>query len=819
MQGTEVRVGSDVLTVKDDLVLVTKTGSSLPENIVGAKGAKASVVADDASFVSDHNFDASDLGGLPNERPGGNQPSDGTPVTISNDGNRLFSGRLHYERSLIKTGGNPGRDGDEHTYTMIGSGSELWTDLEGVNLNELDLGTALWNVAAVETNWAETVDDGHAGSFAPAVYGLSDNMRAFNVEDLRYHVYYLPIVKAIIEGYAKYTLSSTFFDTDFFKRCAHTYGEGDALQITNNNVITPGNEVFGEIIQPQTVSDGEVITFDNSMDGGTFRFNNATGTFTPFFEGTYDIVIEMQYVSGIDFIEFMIGNVVAFSFSPTTPGNYSLFFTVDLASNAEVSVRFQTLNGQDVQVISYNISIGSQSATTPWDQTIEVASCLPAKGVKEFLRGISHQFNLEWGVDSVRRIVTVEPRFPYVIDGQQYPGFYDLTGLRPPPGETLEKAPVVTTVPGYRGQIEFGYNSTKSGLAKYFDENVIDREGVPFNAVRYQTVEERVGSKSTSYNPYFQALGSSGPEYVGSAFELPHLWTGGDRVVPAFNSPFPNFDYSDPTYSHPPSCGLVRAAGASIFWNGETVRRSVPLLSQGLAEESPNNTPAIVLSYSDQAKSFDSFPGLGTTFYRHLASTLLRGRQVTTQNAIPNANEVYTENFRTAVALRYTGGSAYPSILTGIDKYRPGGTATLKYITFIAANVKDFALVRHYNYDQIQLNDQMCDYLFDDQIAHTDGIQNKPLQSIVLTNGVDLPINYPYSTLQSSEATRLQEDIENTLDLLGVDYASVVCSITDDGTYKRWRIEINATRLALRIAQVTSGGTLAGRDFTQSNCA
>ena len=819
MNQTKVTVGGKDLTVQEELVSISRFGSPLPTSIVGAKGSKAKVVSDNVSFVSDDFFEMSDLGDLSNERPGEDPPPEGTPVTISNAGNLLFRGRLNYERSQIKTGGEAGRDGDEHFFEMIGGGAELWTDLEGLNLNELDLGTVIWNRAEVERNWAETVDDGHKGSFAPAVYGASDNPLAFTTSDLRYHVYFLTIINAIIEGHAKYTLQSSFFQTDLFKRCAHTFGTGDAIISEDNNVVAAPSTTYAQTLQPFTASDNQVLPFATAQNGPDGTFNVAAGTFSPTLSGPHTVGIEIDYTANISFIEVLVNGQPVASRNPTSPSNFDTSVVLSLNSGDAVSVRVQLTNSQTTQIIFYRMEIQGTTTAAPFDQTPEVASCLPAEGAKDFIRGISHLFNLEWFVDAQRRIVYAEPRFPYTIDGVTRPGFYDLIDLRPEIGERLDRSVLATAIQGYRGQLEFGYNSSTSGLARYFSENVIDREGVAFSAIRFQNADTRIGSRSKSQNPYFQALATSGPQYVGSPSLLPHLWTRGE-VVASGLSEFPNFDYSEPTFQHPPSCGIVRSAGADIFWEGGTVPQSVPLLSQGVTNSTNDNVPGMALTYGDlPGPNLDSYPGIGTVFYQHLASTLFRGRLVTTQNAIPNALDVYTEDFRKATALRYTGGSAYPSILLSIEKYRPGGTAQLKYLTFVPSSLQDVALVRHYNHDHIPLGEQTCDYLFEDVIAHTDNVANKPLVRISLLRGIDLPLSYPYNSSDPTEPARLQNDIETLLNLLGIDFGGVICSAPTGGVYVRWRIEITATRLALNVGYVVSSGMNAGRGFTPSNCS
>ena len=45
----------------------------------------------------------------------------------------------------------------------------------------------------------------------------------------------------------------------------------------------------------------------------------------------------------------------------------------------------------------------------------------------DVVKGITHAFNLEWHTDETTKTVYVEPKFPHVIDGTRYQGFYNST--------------------------------------------------------------------------------------------------------------------------------------------------------------------------------------------------------------------------------------------------------------------------------------------------------------------------------------------------------------------------------------------------------
>lgn len=817
---TKIIVGGQTLTVSQDVVEINKTGSLLPDDIVGSKGVEADVVADSISTVADEYLRVTEIDSQRVERPGITASNNvaSVPVQISQDGNQVFQGELLYQRSTMGSNQPYGQDGRTDAFSMSGDGLVLWPTLENVSLRDLDLGDVEWSATEVAASRERTADE-QAGMFAPVIYGTPDFVSerdvriTYTFQYVRYQVYYYAIVKAIFEKYAKYTLNSQFFETDIFKRCVHTFGVGDQMEVSNDEDALPAPSVFGEVrdFTPLTSSDSLipiVVRVPFASDPEVGAINDDSHRFTAAEDNLYTIAIDIEYTGARrqfaiiknDEELYTVGlNVVGTSVSDSRE--------IELEEDDELWV---VLNSTRVQLTltSFNIQISTPAETE--GGIIRVASCLPDKGVKEYLRGISHQFNLEWGVDAVRRIVTVEPRFSYTIDGVTRPGFYQVNNPRTGPGEIDSRAGIkVSRIEGYQKSLELSYRTSYSGMAQIYNNRESDTDSIALHGIRFDDGSDlSVGAKSESRNPYFAAMITAGASFENSDNKMPHLWTGGSDVVS--DNPNEFYNLPVPTYEAEPSCGFLQPDAVELTTRAGPPNL-VPLMTQTLEGVNPDNYTPFCLTYGDQVIETDDgliyAPGLGSIFYPHLASTLLRGRQVDYTARISNPQEVYTEDFKRAVALRYSVLTAYPSILLSIEKYQPGGTANLSALTFVGAKTIDRMLTKHYRLRPVVTASSACDYLLTDSSSGTD---NSQINSISMANGFPLPLAYPYNSIVAADAGRLEADLTRLLTLTGEAFGDVTAAITN----ARWALRINSTTLAFGTALVSTVSTA----FETENC-
>jgi hypothetical protein len=121
-----------------------------------------------------------------------------------------------------------------YNVVIIGRNANLFQDLGDKMLSEVDLShwNHDWNLTNIQNSWTATVGEGY-------VYPLID--RGFDVNEQIYYadqtypcVYVKSIVDAIFSA-AGYRYSSTFFNTDRFKRLIIPY-TSDGFRMTNSDV-------------------------------------------------------------------------------------------------------------------------------------------------------------------------------------------------------------------------------------------------------------------------------------------------------------------------------------------------------------------------------------------------------------------------------------------------------------------------------------------------------------------------------------------------------------------------------------------------------
>ena len=813
---THVHIRGQRVSVRGRVVEITKSVSPLPGKIVGAGEARADVISDKMAVASDRALQSAG-GNLNADRPGA---EDSLPIHVTHGGTHVFTGNIDYEGSSSSRPDVAGPAGTEHRFRLLADGGLLFPMLEGRTLRELDLGTAAWNDPAILRSWADTADD-QPGIFAPAVYGDIPD-RIFTADQMRYHVYFLPIVRAIFEQLAGYRVESTFFETDYFKACAHTYGVGDAMETFTGTAAT-GGRAAGSRANPYDVA-GQVspIPFGRTSPGPSLGTFDTAGVFTVDTPGAYIIRVGYDFTGNLEDVDVMLNDNPLGAVAP--PDLYREY-RVSLNAGDEVAVRATAAGSATLVRLSLSLTLDAAAGAS---RIIRVATCLPNKPVKDFLRGIAHLFNLEFGPNHVLRTVRIEPRFPYVIDGVEYPGFYDLTDVRPLPGTGLAGEVRAEAIDQYPAYLELGFADT-AGLAQFAAEQSPDPEGIPYGGVRFGHGEDR--EVQQDLNPYFTALRALDIGGISRVSALPHLWE--ERDANRTDDDADGIDDGDdaagpvrytlraPTYEYPPSCGLVQRSATTILWNRADNPLRAPLLAQNLPYS--NLTVPAVLSYGDEADARPGsdlvatvYPGVGSIFYQHLAATLLKGRTYATRVRIPDPNEVYRENFRQAVALRPGGGGAQTCLLLSLSKYQPGGTAQASLLSFVAAGAEDRAATRHYAFAPLTRNPEFsrCDYLLEDTTNYTDDTPGRDLTAIRLKSGFVLPLSYPYNSEGLGETARLRGDLEDLLTGLGFAYAAITVT-APAGAYRRWSIALQQTDLWLAFATI-SGNAL--HTFDPDNC-
>ena len=118
----------------------------------------------------------------------------------------------------------------------------------------------------------------------------------------------------------------------------------------------------------------------------------------------------------------------------------------------------------------------------------------------DVVKGITHAFNLEWYTDETTKTVYVEPKFPHVIDGTRYQGFYNSTPVDVTSKVDLSK----------KGEILETKNKERYKLYAYKEDTDATIEGLELGAVvglnkcRYENTNYIEDATKVLENPYFR---------------------------------------------------------------------------------------------------------------------------------------------------------------------------------------------------------------------------------------------------------------------------------------------------------------------------
>jgi len=359
-------------------------------------------------------------------------------IVLSN-GFPVFCGTAKYEGATRNC-----KYPDGYSMKPVGDAASFWNLLEGCMLCSLDLGTIEHNIDTIKESWDMQYQDGWAGVFAPFVHGcpsgdkrflgfdntqnpapaIFDDSGAWHANDFRLSVYF----KTIIDGIEKktgYKIKSDFFEKEWFQEWVHNFAVGDSLNnVTSglepqcfggaNHISSPVGAASVSAIEPFFA---QQIVFGNSCgEWETFQPSEPRDTFTASQTDLYcfDILawLDCPWTLSVYVNNAATGIELSDNFTPPAPWTHGHDHQdIKLQLNAGDEVTFRTKGGCDYGafLVSWN-----GTKTNLDGATYDVAANLPCdKSVKDFLRGISHMFNLEWAIDPITRTVCVEPRFDY----------------------------------------------------------------------------------------------------------------------------------------------------------------------------------------------------------------------------------------------------------------------------------------------------------------------------------------------------------------------------------------------------------------------
>ena len=321
-----------------------------------------------------------------------------------------------------------------------GSAADIWGQLEGKNLTDIDMGIALSGDADIEASHTAVTDTDNPIVWPLINYG--GRMVTNNYMDTTYWDYDNSVRPAVrtwwamksIFGQFGYTVVGEFFNSELFRNLIEPYINGDNWKRADNWVDFTCNVAVDA--GTNVVADGSFIVY---LDDSTPPRNDTQGLNSGFFapynslamlamggawfefefyfskstadDVTYQIELSDAAFGGIEIIAQVQSNTPEGQSIYRTP---AIWFSAAALSKRWV-MRVRVLNqsnpGGSITFYTTTYYIAKMTERFNLGGVLSISSCYEEKPVKDWLAGVAQPFGLVYYVDSVLKKVTVEPRF------------------------------------------------------------------------------------------------------------------------------------------------------------------------------------------------------------------------------------------------------------------------------------------------------------------------------------------------------------------------------------------------------------------------
>ena len=363
----------------------------------------------------------------------------------------IINGAVTFSGScILKTAIRNGETPQSITLETLGDGLNIWEQLEGVSLRDLDIGSVEWsNNTIVDTNQYQY--PAYNCIFAPVIYGATHGSAGtspwtgirFDTLDFRPSIYFRAIVKAIFETYIGYKIESQFLDSAYFAEWVYMFGVGNDWKLYApvskcefSAKRSPNPMTLPALGNPHVIALDTVVDPMNAWDALNYKYvipYTGLWEFNFSFEGTNIDTYRLRIIDPVatnDTVYGIFGDyayIVVTTLSPTLVGQ-NIYLKHHCRAGARVYLEVLT-NGNGTGEITPEVTYlrGKLIDQIIPESDISLASCLHDKPAKDFIKAITHQFNLVWFVNNVTRRVFCEPRFDYRLwnDTQTAIEWYD----------------------------------------------------------------------------------------------------------------------------------------------------------------------------------------------------------------------------------------------------------------------------------------------------------------------------------------------------------------------------------------------------------
>lgn len=517
-------------------------------------------------------------------------------VKLVVNGIMLFAGPGILKKATKRSGSAP-----SHLVELLGDGLSLWEKLENVTLNSLSLGFMEWTFAETLSNWNDITFTTYKAWWCPVVYGNLRGDGYFSIQEFRPSVGFYPIMQAIFNGQG-YTVVSEFFETNFFRRHAHLFGVGSKWKIEQpvEDMRFKGSYDDFTTIAVAFGDSAYVVPFDADDDPQSMYFDNGQPKLNPVqpgppnnfvnpdydqwlvipFSGLWKIKITLNTQDKSILRVFASDGVVSvydkeFDIAVSEEGapGVTVEITTELSAGDEVRIWMigTVISGIGTISRARFVKVRCQLQDEPvLGSDINIASCLPERQVKDFIRGVSHMFCLAWQVDEITKRVFVEPRFDYTLIEDGAPvtrkGFYRRDFPMVDIGIDAEEVSTEYVSPfGESLILSFKEDSNdpmeKATLAEL--QRDADRKQAPY----YTDIPffDRGAKRQNSPNPYFTTLYQSKPSDIQLREDsflptvLPSSYKRGNKLPGITWTPVGGSQKTEepPTFESTPKCGIM----------------------------------------------------------------------------------------------------------------------------------------------------------------------------------------------------------------------------------------------------------------------
>ena len=420
MQNIEIEInGQRVDSDKNRIPLVFSRRIDLWDSFIGSEGTQAKSLNDTLYLPATKN-NANILANLDNYNYDSSAAQGLLFVQVFVNAVSVFAG---YGQRISAS--KIGTQSDTFAIKILGDSVDVFTQLAGLSLRDLPMGSAPTTPADINASWSPLSVTTNPLIFAPAFYGgitynavvvAFDN--ATYLRGLRPCVRIWNILEAIFEKQLGYKIVSNFYQTEAFRNLVYPFGVGDAWQ--RADAVANFNCYVGALGQSFAPPVQQVkFAVETPPYNDVPNLNTLAGTFdpTPFGAGWYVFTFKINTNNNVDRIvlrgqsftpaavNINLGEYAPNTLIVTEPiyfepavGLARMIFTVEGTTNPMTVSADSYYQAQLVDRFAYGAPLA-------------IASCLHDKTQKDFLRGLQHAFGLVIGIDNVSKNVYIDPRF------------------------------------------------------------------------------------------------------------------------------------------------------------------------------------------------------------------------------------------------------------------------------------------------------------------------------------------------------------------------------------------------------------------------